>query len=305
MSDGLEASELLSETESKIVHARGTEEGLVLRIDGRADWSHILQDVEAYLCRRKGFFEGGMVSVEWLDRLPTKDQSAELELLLRDKYSIAIAPKKGPKQFTKTVEATKEVKPKVKTIPLFQQVTPEKVNLRDNLHFENLRNAEQFEHDDRDGVEVTCSSGGSNVSLGELGSGKTYLDKVLGEDVFYDEDANAKILFGTLRSGQRMETPFSLIIVGDVNPGADLIAGGDIVVLGSLRGTAHASAYDDDAPDRVIIALNMQPIQLRIGSVISRGSDEAGKGAEIARIEDRRIVVEVFQPRLAAPRRLR
>jgi septum site-determining protein MinC len=123
------------------------------------------------------------------------------------------------------------------------------------------------------------------------------MSKFLGEELAFDEDANAKIVFGTLRSGQRVETPFSLIVVGDVNPGADLIAGGDIIVLGNLRGTAHAAAYDDDGQERVIVALQMQPMQLRIGSVISRGSDEGGQGTEVARIDSRRIIVEAFNPR--------
>jgi septum site-determining protein MinC len=88
-----------------------------------------------------------------------------------------------------------------------------------------------------------------------------------------------------------------LVVLGDVNPGADLTAGGDIIVFGSLRGTAHASAYDDEARDKVIIALKMQPSQLRIGSVISRGSDDQIASAEIARIDDRKIIVEPYSPR--------
>ena len=127
----------------------------------------------------------------------------------------------------------------------------------------------------------------------------------LGEELEFEDDANAKVIYGILRSGQRVETPFSLIVVGDVNPGADLVAGGDIIVIGSLKGTAHAGAYDDEAFDRVIISLQMQPMQLRIGSVISRGSDEVVRGAEIARIDNRRIVVEAFNPRVLFSRKNR
>jgi septum site-determining protein MinC len=133
-----------------------------------------------------------------------------------------------------------------------------------------------------------------------MSASEDYIDRVnnvLGDDSFYDDEANAKVIFGTLRSGQRVETPFSLIIMGDVNPGADIIAGGDIIILGSLRGTAHAAAYDDEGDDKVIFALKMQPMQLRIGTVISRGSSEGGKVPEIARIENKRIVVESFTSR--------
>ena len=147
----------------------------------------------------------------------------------------------------------------------------------------------------RDGVGIDSLRGLEHTDLSSR-----YLSKVariLGNDILTDDEANAKVLFGTLRSGQRIETPFSLIVIGDVNPGADIIAGGDIAVLGSLRGTAHAAAYDDDSFDRVIIALQMQPMQLRIGSVISRGSDETSNGPEIARIDNRRIVVEPYNAR--------
>ena len=156
---------------------------------------------------------------------------------------------------------------------------------------------------DDEGGMFSSPSSASSISPRRVAS---QMAKMLGgPDLFYEDDANAKILFGTLRSGQRVETPFSLIVVGDVNPGADLVAGGDIVVLGSLRGTAHASAYDDDSFDRVIIALQMQPMQLRIGSVLSRGSEEVVRGAEIARIENRRIVVEAFNPRMLWGRKTR
>ncbi|MBL7661120.1 septum site-determining protein MinC [bacterium] len=110
-------------------------------------------------------------------------------------------------------------------------------------------------------------------------------------------EGNARLFFGTLRSGQRLETPHSLVVIGDVNPGADLIAGGDIIVFGSLRGTAHAAAYDDENREALIVALSMQPMQLRIGSVISRGNGEHGGKAEVARIEDRHIIVETYNPR--------
>ena len=109
------------------------------------------------------------------------------------------------------------------------------------------------------------------------------------------DDPNARMIFSMLRSGQRVETEHSLVVFGDVNSGAELVAGGDVVVLGTLRGVAHAGAYDETGGGRTIFALNLQPTQLRIGSVISRGSgDASGKGAEIARVDKDLIVVEPY-----------
>lgn len=90
---------------------------------------------------------------------------------------------------------------------------------------------------------------------------------------FDDEQAGKTGEFykGTLRSGQVIECETSLIVLGDVNPGAKIIAKGNIVVLGSLRGNAYAGASGNDKS--FIAALDMDPVQLKIGNVIGRSSD--------------------------------
>ncbi len=290
----------------KTISVRGTEDGLVLRIDGRANWKEVSLDLESYLEKRKEFLKGASVSIEWLDRLPTKDQTKELERFLKKTYSIEVlAPKK------REFKARKKERPKPKNaspIPLFSEEAKIKtIDLEiDDKGYERVKEEISIEARSRGdlvGDEIREDSG-----LFPEGGEKEYIDrmtKLLGDELFYDEDANAKTVFGTLRSGQRIETPYSLVVIGDVNPGADLIAGGDILVFGSLRGTAHAGAYDEESLDKIIVALKMQPMQLRIGSVISRGNDEVVDGAEIARIEDRRIVVQIFNSRAGFSSRTR
>jgi septum site-determining protein MinC len=72
---------------------------------------------------------------------------------------------------------------------------------------------------------------------------------------------------GTLRGGQTLHNLGNIIVIGDVNPGAELIASGDVVVFGSLRGVAHAGAQGD-ASARVV-ALELAPTQLRIATMIA------------------------------------
>jgi septum site-determining protein MinC len=129
------------------------------------------------------------------------------------------------------------------------------------------------------------------------------------------DDPDARIIYGTLRSGQKVETEHSIVVFGDVNSGAEVIAGGDIVILGTLRGIAHAGAYDESGGGRVIFSLNLQPTQLRIGLVISRGAgservsgerpDLVAKsvGSEVARVDNNMIVVEPYQSRTVWVRR--
>ena len=81
----------------------------------------------------------------------------------------------------------------------------------------------------------------------------------------------AKIHKGYFRSGQMMEFDTGVIIIGDINPGAKVVAKGSIVVLGALKGEAEAGAGGND--NAFIIALDMAPIQLRIGSKIARSAD--------------------------------
>lgn len=106
----------------------------------------------------------------------------------------------------------------------------------------------------------------------------------------------SRIVPSTIRSGQTEDFPQgSLIIYGDVNSGGEVRAGGDIVVLGALRGNAHAGM--NDRLSAVIIAMELVPLQLQIGNYVNRrpiGQKPRGY-PEIARIgvEDV-IIVEKF-----------
>jgi septum site-determining protein MinC len=78
---------------------------------------------------------------------------------------------------------------------------------------------------------------------------------------------------GTLRSGDHIEAAGSLLVLGDVNPGARVSAGGHVLVWGRLRGVAHAGCHGDRGAR--IVAMGLQPLQLRIADVIARGPEEA------------------------------
>jgi len=95
-----------------------------------------------------------------------------------------------------------------------------------------------------------------------------------------------------LRSGQTVEHSGDVLILGDVNEGAEVVAAGNIVVMGALRGYAHAGAIGDDSS--VVVAKKMIPQQLRIGHHIAiRGEDEEEpQEAEIAKVIDNKIILE-------------
>jgi len=98
---------------------------------------------------------------------------------------------------------------------------------------------------------------------------------------------------GMLRSGQVLESETSIVILGDVNPGARVISKGNIIILGALKGNAYAGAAGNNSA--FVVALEMNPCQIRIADVMARGSDEKkkmDKKAKIAFIEDGNIYIE-------------
>lgn len=103
----------------------------------------------------------------------------------------------------------------------------------------------------------------------------------------------AHLVCRTLHSGQVLRHPGHITLIGDVNPGAEIIAGGSIVVWGRLRGLVHAGVFGDE--QALICALDLRPTQLRIASLITRAPDGAvGGGPEIARVDHAHIVVEAW-----------
>ncbi|MBE7712231.1 MAG: hypothetical protein E7Z87_00635 [Cyanobacteria bacterium SIG26] len=75
----------------------------------------------------------------------------------------------------------------------------------------------------------------------------------------------------TIRSGQSISSDGNIIVIGDVNPGAEIIAKGDITVWGILGGIAHAGS--DGNSFAKIRALKLNPVQIRIGDIFARRPD--------------------------------
>lgn len=102
---------------------------------------------------------------------------------------------------------------------------------------------------------------------------------------------------GTLRSGQVLESETSIIILGDVNPGARVISKGNVIVLGSLKGNIFVGAAGNE--NAFVAALSMDPMQIRIGDIIARCADgtsgkkkKAEDKPKIAYVEDGNIYIE-------------
>ncbi len=103
----------------------------------------------------------------------------------------------------------------------------------------------------------------------------------------------------TFRSGMSLHHPGHLTVLGDVNPGAELTAAGDIIVFGSIRGVVHAGVMGDMGA--IIAALLMTPTQLRIGTIYGRPSEPntdnrtdaapLGEGPSIAHLDGGELII--------------
>ena len=105
----------------------------------------------------------------------------------------------------------------------------------------------------------------------------------------------------TLRSGDHLKARHNVLLIGDVNPGAQISAGGNVLIWGRLRGCAHAGAQGDLGAR--ITALQLRPLQLRIADLVARGPEEKPQPglAEEARIVDGEIAIEPADPRSDFP----
>nr|WP_238480752.1 septum site-determining protein MinC [Desulforadius tongensis] len=108
-------------------------------------------------------------------------------------------------------------------------------------------------------------------------------------------DENTILVQRTLRSGQSISYDGNIAVLGDVNPGAELVATGDVIVMGSLRGVVHAGAAGNVRS--VVVAFKLLPTQLRIANHITRAPDEeaaVSMSPEIASIKNGVVTIEAF-----------
>lgn len=100
---------------------------------------------------------------------------------------------------------------------------------------------------------------------------------------------------GTLRGGQALHHVGNLVVAGDVNPGAEVVATGDILVFGRLTGVAHAGAQGDEAAR--VYAIHLRPVQLRIATCIAADDPSGAQRAsqpEVAFVRDAHIIIVPF-----------
>ncbi len=107
-------------------------------------------------------------------------------------------------------------------------------------------------------------------------------------------EGKTKFIRKSIRSGQVIDYNGNIVIIGDVNPGAEVIAQGNIIVMGSLKGVVHAGCNGNNSA--IIAAINMQPALVRIGEYVSRSPEDEFKPSypEVVKVKNGEIVIEPY-----------
>lgn len=115
-------------------------------------------------------------------------------------------------------------------------------------------------------------------------------------DTSVQSGEKAMLVRRTLRSGFSVQFDGHVIVIGDINPGAEVIASGNVLVWGRLRGMVHAGAEGNE--DAIVCALDLIPTQLRIAGQIAITPQRRGKPQpEMARLKDGQVVAEAWNPK--------
>lgn len=117
-------------------------------------------------------------------------------------------------------------------------------------------------------------------------------EKALNEKLMELSSATGQFYKGCLKKGESLESEASIVVIGDVEPGARITARGNVIVLGELKGTVTAGASGNESA--VIVALTMAPVQLKIGDLVTKTNEKGrrlGRGAMKAEIENGEICV--------------
>jgi septum site-determining protein MinC len=157
------------------------------------------------------------------------------------------------------------------------------------------------------GARIVINTGRRSLSRDEVETVQRVLGRHEGVQLLRLEQAkpekasseqSALVIERTVRSGQQFYHPGHVVIIGDVNPGGEVIADGNVIVMGALRGAAHAGYAGRE--EAFVAAAIMTPAQVSIAGIWARQPDDAtqnlGRGIpEVARLRDQQIVIEPYQ----------
>jgi septum site-determining protein MinC len=257
--------------DNEAVIIKGIRGGLLLLLDDRAEYEAVLAELRERLGEREAFFRGATVTVNLGRRVIDAGELAGLVETLAA-FEVEIDTLVGSAEESRAVATTQGIPNRPPTFA--RRPAPEPGGPPP--------------------TPIPAPAGdGDNLDFAALADAPETLPAL---DAGWHGAGGGLFVRRTLRSGQSIQHDGDICIIGDVNPGAEVVGGGDVIVWGSLRGVVHAGAGGDS--EAVICALQLAPTQLRIADLRGRGPEGGVPGPravpEMARIAEGHIVVEAW-----------
>lgn len=253
---------------------KGTRHGLLLTLEPGTPFSDLLTALSQRLSEAPSFFRGASLSVDTTSRALETGERIQLETLLAC-YQMSVA---APDMLAIPSEAGTLLLPALPG----RDYTPLQVFPQQDGQMGSSRDIENIENiEDR----------GDGENMGQM----MQVEQVeqAGKPDWRESDETL-FLRRTVRSGQAIHHHSNVVVLGDVNAGAEIVAEGDIIVWGVLRGMVHAGYPDNE--QALVCSLSLAPVQLRIAHLLSRPPEdfEAQPRPEVAAIRNGQIVVEAW-----------
>ncbi len=251
----------------------------VILLERDASWDQVREDARALLESQSELWRGAEAHLDLGEREPELFDLRRLVHLLKDHFDINVVGLRCQDRALLRF-AERELKVRIH-LGSAEQAPPEAA---DGIDSEDT--ALPAEPSEEAPDEPTIDTG--EITISEPVTGLT------GDPL--------RVVHRTLRGGTVLRHGGDLVLYGDVNPGAEIIAGGSVTVLGSIKGLAHAGTRTGDRA--WILGFDMKPTQLRIGQRIGIPSELGGgtpRGAHtprLARVQDGAIVIEPYRGHL-------
>jgi septum site-determining protein MinC len=264
-----------------MIAIKGHRHGLLIAFSGPADepWLTRLRELEDKLNANPGFFKGGQVAFDVRD-MALSDDDLRRSVTLLESHDVTLWAVVSKDELTQA---------RVRALRLSDRLAPlETSPAHKPIVAGNGAPATPFV-----GVDSTPEAPTAKPTPTPTPAAAPQ------EEDHTTEGTDGLLARRRVRSGQVLRHPGHIVVIGDVNPGAQLIAGGDIIVWGRLHGMAHAGALGDTGA--VICALDMSPALIKIADAAralrpgeQRSRNKAGK-PEMARLKDQQIMLTTWE----------
>lgn len=240
---------------------KGIRAGLLVHVQSDMEWVALVQELITRIDNQREFFKGAQLALEVGERNLRKQELSTLQHLLSEREVVLWA---------------------VLSESMTTLSTARKLDLRTTLEPETPPAAAA------EGNTQTAAV--ANTLLRTEEEDASAPPPINPEEV----GTSGVLVKRTLRGGRTVRSAGHVVVIGDVNPGSEIVAGGDVIIWGRLRGVVHAGAQGDE--DATVCALDMMPVQLRIAGHIATSPKDQNREPkpEIAMVRDNRIVVEAW-----------